>query len=108
MDNKAGYHILKTIAKFHYKISFLYIDWPVQSPDLNPIKNLWRIIKLRISIKKYKIQLLEQKKIVIEEKQNKLIIENFCKYIESTRKYYKLVILAKGDAIKYQSINFVE
>lgn len=44
---------------------------------------------------------------VIEEKWNQLTIEDFCKCIDSIPKRYKLVILAKEDAMKYQSINFV-
>lgn len=33
---------------------------------------------------------------------NKLIKINFCRYIKSISKYYKLVILAKNNFIKYK------
>lgn len=101
MDDGAGYHTSKATAKFRRKVGLLRMDWPAQSPDLNPIENLWRIIKLRVSAQRHRIQSLEQMKWVIEEEWNKLTVEDFHKCIESMPKRCKLVILAKGGAIKY-------
>lgn len=38
---------------------------------------------------------------MIQEKRDKLMLENYYKCIESMPKHYKLVILAKGGSIKY-------
>jgi transposase len=48
------------------------MKWPGQSPDLNPIKNLWRIIKLRISKRRHRIRNIKEMERVIREKWDKL------------------------------------
>ena len=101
MDDGTQYHTSKMTIKWCQKFGLLHMLWPAQSPGLNPIKNLWRIIKIRVSAQKHRIYLLEKMQKVIQEKWDKLTEEDFCKCIESIPKRCKLIILARGGSIKY-------
>ena len=77
------------------------IEWPAQSPNLNPIENLWRIIKLRISKRQHRIHSIQELEVIIQEEWDKLSVEDYRKCIRSMHKHYLDVIRARGGSTKY-------
>ena len=51
-DN-AKYHWTLEALQFYYENEVRLIDWPPYSPDLNPIENIWGIMKSKIRGRKF-------------------------------------------------------
>lgn len=75
------------------------IDWPSNSPDLNPIENLWSIVKHNIE-KRLPQNIDELKQFMIEEWEK--IPESFLvNLVQSMKKRCQLVIERNGERIPY-------
>ncbi|KAK3517510.1 hypothetical protein QTP70_012590 [Hemibagrus guttatus] len=83
------------LCKKHFKV----LEWPSQSPDLNPIENLWRELKIRVAQRQpQNITALEE--ICMEEWAK--LPATVCKNLVATyRKRLTSVIANKGYITKY-------
>ncbi|KAK3522266.1 hypothetical protein QTP86_000391 [Hemibagrus guttatus] len=83
------------LRKKHFKV----LEWPSQSPDLNPIENLWRELKIRVAQQQpQNITALEE--ICMEEWAK--LPATVCKNLVATyRKHLTSVIANKGYITKY-------
>ena len=101
MDDGASYHTSKKVIDWGRRNGLLRMDWPPQSPDLNPIENLWRIIKIRVSARRHQIHTIEAMEQAIREEWELLTEEDFRRCIESMPERIRFLIKAKGGSIKY-------
>ena len=101
MQDNAPCHKTKLIIDFFNRKHIQTLDWPAQSPDLNPIENLWAYIKKKRTKKfgppKSKAQLIEQVMSIWDEFDQELI-QNLAKSISNRLKEVSKV---KGNYTSY-------
>ena len=75
------------------------MNWPSNSPDLNPIENIWNIVKRRIE--KRKPTNIGDLKVFLGEEWKKIEKDIIINLINSMKNRCLLVIESKGERIKY-------
>ncbi len=82
------------LKKKHIKV----LEWPSQSPDLNPIENLWRELKVRVAKRQPNLNDLER---ICKEEWDKIPPEMCANLVANYKKRLTSVIANKGFATKY-------
>lgn len=95
-------HTAKSIKEWLSKQGFDVMKWPAQSPDLNPIENIWALLKSRLysHYERPPNGMLEHWERAADIWYN-ISKEECQKYIETMHKRCKAVIKAKGYWTKY-------
>lgn len=75
------------------------LDWPPQSPDLNPIEHLWYILKK--NIRRHSISNKQSLKKALKEEWNKISQEECFRLVASMPNRIAAVIKSKGGPTKY-------
>jgi hypothetical protein len=75
------------------------IDWPSNSPDLNPIENLWNIVKTNVE-KRWPKNFNQLERFMVEE-WKKIPEETLVNLVGSMNKRCRLVIEKNGERIPY-------
>lgn len=101
MQDSAPCHTALSIRKFLMEKNIPLLPWPGNSPDLNPIENLWSIVKRRIRSENIttKLQLIDRLISVWHRDEE---VQKICiSAIESMPRRINAVINAKGGPTKY-------
>jgi len=101
MEDNAAIHKAKLVKAEHERRGGSVIDWPANSPDLNPIENVWRVLKARVA-KRWPRTHQEMKDVILDEWE-KLTHEDIAKYCsgEVMRERCRAVLQANGGPIDW-------
>uniref|UniRef100_A0A8C4RFJ6 Transposase n=1 Tax=Erpetoichthys calabaricus TaxID=27687 RepID=A0A8C4RFJ6_ERPCA len=92
-------HTAKISEEWLQDNSVNVLEWPSQSPDLNPIEHLWRDLKMAVH-RRFPSNLTELERCCKEE-WAKLAKDRCAKLVASYSKRLETVIAAKGASTKY-------
>ena len=92
-DNASIHKAHLTIALFQ-QLGIELLIWPANSPDLNPIENLWSLLKHRIGLHFPRTR--EQVEIAVQLEWSRLTTADITKACQSMRQRCQAVIDARG------------
>lgn len=99
MHDGAPAHKTKKISQFLKDNNIKVLEWPGNSPDLNPIENAWNNMKNKVQ--EAQPSSLPELKAKLIETWMTMATEYFCKLAESMPTRMKQVIEGKGNMTKY-------
>lgn len=101
VQDNAPCHVSKATKQWFSDNGIRIMQWPANSPDLNPIENLWSVLKQKLlrtgSLSKQNLE-ANVKKIWIEDEGLKTLC---VKLVESMPKRVETLLKNRGDAIEY-------
>lgn len=99
MEDGASSHTARFTQAWHTYYGFNKMTWPANSPDLNPIENVWRLLKYRIG-KRFPRTISELRAIIIEE-WDKLEPKDYLHYIHEMPQRCQAVLDNNGGHTKW-------
>ena len=99
-DDNAPAHRHKKVKEWMERNDIMNLMWPPQSPDLNPIENLWHFLKMKVA----KHRPMNKKELVKAIKHvwnNEISSELIVNLIESMNRRLERLLISKGKHIDY-------
>ena len=100
-EYNAPQHTAKVITKYLANKKVNKMNWPLQSPDLNPIKNLWKYIKDIISKRRHKVRNVKDIRYALTAIQPEIDRNFLLKLSNSVPRRWEACLKNEGGATKY-------
>ena len=101
MDDNAPPHRSLIVKEFKQNSGLRCFEWPPASPDLNPIENVWSLLKMRIRRLLKPSDSLADLECLLQREWNELSQEKIDRMILSMPKRVRSVIEKCGSNTKY-------
>ena len=104
MEDGAPVHRCNIANQWRKERGIDVLCWPSQSPDLNPIENLWMIMKRKVQQHRSRVgkfKNVEEHKACLQKVWDEMNPEDWNKLIASMPKRIKMVIKSKGGSSGY-------
>ena len=98
-QGNAPKHTAKTTLEWLQNKNMKVLEWPSQSPDLNPIDNLWK--DLKIAVHRHSPSNLTEFEQICKEEWEKIPKSRCTKLIRTYTRRLEAVIAAKGASTQY-------
>ena len=99
MQDNAPCHTAKSVKTFLSEEDVTVMEWPAQSPDMNPIENVWKLLNERAKEKNPRN--VEELWTNLKGEWEKISVDECKILIRSCSKRCQAVIESKGLHIKY-------
>ena len=94
-------HRSKVVQKYLHNTNVVLLDWPSQSPDLNPIENVWKHLKDKLAESYEKASSLDHLFELVKQVWAEVDVNYLQTLVDSMPRRCAAVIKAKGWATKY-------
>jgi hypothetical protein len=101
MEDGAPIHRSTAAKQWREVNEIATLEWPAQSPDLNPIEHVWKLLKDAISTKVPPIRTIKDLRHALRDEWTKLDVEVISKSVENMPQRIKDVIQAQGGSTRF-------
>jgi transposase len=101
MEDGAPIHRSMAARTWRERNDIEVLPWPAQSPDLNPIEHIWKVLKVAVSKRTPPVRTEDELRMALVDEWSKISPDMVSKVVENMPRRVKAVILARGRSTHY-------